>query len=200
MTTGRCNPPGTATASISWAPAPPSGQELRDAWRSAKPGPRPLRWLPESLVVLADAYERAAQTSGSEVQFAVTCSSEEELEHIADALGVEVQTQSGARLAVREGQFGAPRIVATFKPSAGTSGDSREALPASRRSGWPLAMVMREVRQALGTSRQAFTGRTDCAGARCSTRMGRRRDCARWPPPWDPSRGPKAARTAGGRP
>lgn len=108
------------------------------------------RWQAEGLLVMADAMERAEQVLvGSEVQFAVTCSSEEELEHTANAIGVEVQTQSGARVAVREAQFGRHPLVATFKPSAGTRGDAQEATPASRRSGWPPAMVMREVRQAL---------------------------------------------------
>jgi hypothetical protein len=136
---------------------------------------------------LADAYERAEERSGSEDQYAVTCSSEEELEHIADALGVEVQTQSGARLAVRAAQR-TPRIVATFKPGAGTSGDSREALPASRRSGWPLAMVMREVRQALRDQQAGVHWSHGLCWCEVLHADGPSTGLRTVPPPWDASR------------
>jgi hypothetical protein len=66
--------------------------------------------LAEDLRALADALEGVEDLAGKAVQLAVPCSSEAELERTADLLGVQVQTQSGARVAQK--QFGGVQVVA----------------------------------------------------------------------------------------
>lgn len=74
------------------------------------------RRLTEEIRALADALEGAGDLADSVVQARLSCSSEAELVRVADSLGVEVQTQSGAGLAQR--QFGPLRLVAFVDSSA----------------------------------------------------------------------------------
>ena len=67
--------------------------------------------LAEDLRALADALEGAEDLADCAVQVGLTCPTEAELQFAADYLGVEVETQSGARVAQK--QFGALRIVAS---------------------------------------------------------------------------------------
>ena len=67
----------------------------------------------DDLRALANALECAEDLEGCAVQVGLTCPTEAELQFAADCLGVEVETQSGARVAQR--QFGPLRIVASEK-------------------------------------------------------------------------------------
>jgi len=72
-----------------------------------------LRTIAEDMSALADELAGAEDLAESVAQIPVTCSSEAELEFIADSFGVEVQSRPGTRVAQK--MFGSIQIVASLQ-------------------------------------------------------------------------------------
>ena len=141
------------------------------------------RRLAEDVLVPGDVMESVEDPADIVVQACLSCSSEAELERVADSLGVEVQTQSGIRVAQR--QFGPVRVVASVS-GASRPGNSPEAPSALPPRGAP-AMTRREIALWLADEEQ---GR-HWSQAECwchASHPAESADLILVPPPWDASR------------
>jgi hypothetical protein len=115
------------------------------------------RGLAGDIRALADALEGAEDLADNVLQARLSCSSDAELERIADSLGVEVQTEAGIRVAQK--LFGPVSVVVSADSAGGSSVQEVPWAPEPL-SGQQLRNAWRRAQSASWAAQRSARGRS----------------------------------------